>query len=356
MKVGKMKDDGDFKKKYTKDLYYCYKALSEQVVSILRTVIKKENIPIAQFENRAKEFDSIEKKIKEKKYPNPEQDIKDFAGIRIITFYYEDVLKIKDIIHNEFSIDNDHSLDKLENLKVDEFGYRSFHLVCQFNEKRIALSEYQRFKGLYFEIQVRSVLQHAWAAVSHKLYYKKSTDAPEELQRKLFRLSALFELADEQFTQIRKETVIIGDKYSKDLKEGKLDISLNMNSLEKYFTQESISKHWLEIGKKCGMKYDDVKVTKDMLTELLKTLNKMNITSIHELNKLLSIKTEEIVKILSNFVYKVKKRGGSFSTIPVDMVNIFLLINHRDRIPDGFIGERWNPEIKDTIKSYISES
>jgi putative GTP pyrophosphokinase len=61
----------------------------------------------------------------------------------------------------------------------------------------------KQYADIRAEIQVRTALQHAWSAVHHKLEYKSSTEAPPELRRRLFRLSALFELADEQFSELR---------------------------------------------------------------------------------------------------------------------------------------------------------
>lgn len=53
--------------------------------------------------------------------------------------------------------------------------------------------------GLKVEEQLRTILMHVLAAISHKLLYKRENDAPNVLKRKLNRLSALIELADEQF-------------------------------------------------------------------------------------------------------------------------------------------------------------
>lgn len=51
-----------------------------------------------------------------------------------------------------------------------------------------------------------TVLQHAWATISHKLDYKSEVDVPRELRRSLFRLSALLELADKEFVDLRRRT------------------------------------------------------------------------------------------------------------------------------------------------------
>ena len=109
------------------------------------------------------------RKVERKSHANPFDEIKDFAGVRVISYYNDDVDRIAIILNSELDVDPAHSMDKISNLDIDEFGYRPFHLVCKLKEPRIALPEWKRFSGLTIEIQVRSVLQHAWAAISHKL-------------------------------------------------------------------------------------------------------------------------------------------------------------------------------------------
>ena len=63
----------------------------------------------------------------------------------------------------------------------------------------------EKFSNLNAEIQIRTVLQHSWASISHELEYKKITKSRSILQRKLFRLASLIELADEEFKSTRDQ-------------------------------------------------------------------------------------------------------------------------------------------------------
>jgi hypothetical protein len=54
-------------------------------------------------------------------------------------------------------------------------------------------------------VQVRTVLQHAWASISHALQYKQEDDIPRALRRRLARISALLEVADEEFAELNRE-------------------------------------------------------------------------------------------------------------------------------------------------------
>lgn len=52
------------------------------------------------------------------------------------------------------------------------------------------------------EIQIRTIIQHAWSSLDHRIIYKQ--DVPDELSRAVERLAALFEIADSEFMQIRE--------------------------------------------------------------------------------------------------------------------------------------------------------
>lgn len=188
---------------YRENLRPAFTRLSERLHGLLKDLLKDAGIDVAQLDHRVKDVDSFVGKVERKAYADPFAEIKDFCGFRIVTYYSDDVQKVADLLRKEFAVDPDHSTDKLGELAVDEFGYRSFHVVATLGDSRTGLPEWKVHANRSFEIQVRSVLQHAWAAISHKLDYKTASQAPEELRRKLFRLSALLELADDEFASIR---------------------------------------------------------------------------------------------------------------------------------------------------------
>jgi len=58
------------------------------------------------------------------------------------------------LIDNEFKIDESNSVDKRKEFDYSQFGYNSLHKVCELKKSRIKLSEYSKFKGIYFEVQI----------------------------------------------------------------------------------------------------------------------------------------------------------------------------------------------------------
>lgn len=152
------------------------------------------------------------------------------------------------------------------------------------------LAEWRQYAGIPAEIQVRTALQHAWAAVQHKLDYKSSIEAPLELRRRLFRLSALFELADEQFSELRDARARIEADYTADVRKGRLDLPLDEASLTAYL--DDSGKHGIiatMITDTGGKMYaqDDRALAKDR-RDLLKLLNIIEISTISQLDDYLS--------------------------------------------------------------------
>jgi putative GTP pyrophosphokinase len=77
-------------------------------------------------------------------------------------------------------------------LKLDQVGYQGIHYDIKLNDDEVAGTE---FDGVWGEIQVRTLAQHLWSDMSHELGYKPELSVPDEMQRRLFRLSALVERA-----------------------------------------------------------------------------------------------------------------------------------------------------------------
>lgn len=109
---------------------------------------------------------------------------------------------LESIINEEFIINE--KVDKMAEKEPDQFGYGAIHYIVTLGE-RFSGTRYDELKKFLCEIQVRTVLQDAWANIEHHLVYKQESAVPKDLQRKLNGLSGLFETADNQFQQIRDE-------------------------------------------------------------------------------------------------------------------------------------------------------
>ena len=211
-----------------------YEQLSKKVESIIQEIINDQKIHIHAIYCRAKEIESFTKKIEDPKYNDPINQITDFSGIRIITYVESDLELVCKVLETHFEIDPENSIDKSKSLGIDKVGYRSIHYVCKLPKDRIKLPEYKKFDGLFFEIQVRTILQHGWAEIEHDKDYKFSGELPAYLKRRFKVLAGVLELADREFNQLAFEIDKYSASVSSDTKKGKLDILIDSTSIKSY--------------------------------------------------------------------------------------------------------------------------
>ena len=267
-------------------------AMTGRLRTLIVDLLAEANIEVIQIEARTKAVDSFTEKISRKraKYENPLREITDLVGIRIITYYLEDVAAVGEILKKEFQIDATNSVDKAAGLDPDRFGYTSVHYVVALSPDRRKLGEWRPYASYRAEIQVRTALQHAWSAVNHKLNYKSPTEVPKELRRRLFRLSALFELADEQFSELRDARARIASEYAEDVRGGQLNIPLDEASITAYLhdggRRDIIARLVTQSGGQIVVP-EEKRLVRDR-RDLLRLLNTVGLSTIAQLDKYLS--------------------------------------------------------------------
>ncbi|ASS49407.1 MAG: hypothetical protein A3D31_03205 [Candidatus Fluviicola riflensis] len=196
----------------------------------LETLLINSNVEFHLIEKRLKAITSLQNKLDQKVSNNSStisiltsselnntREITDLSGIRVIVFFLEDVRSVVNLICMNYAIDERNSNFFLSSSEHDRFGYQSVHVIVEWESIKI-------------EVQIRTVLQHAWAAISHKMDYKSEVKAPYQLKRKLSRLSGLVEIADNE----------LKTEYSlKVMKEGKrlFHEPIDYSSLSAYFNK-----------------------------------------------------------------------------------------------------------------------
>ena len=183
-------------RQYSKTRIY-YEEFAEQVLNILKAIVKQEypDIKIASYSKRAKEVESLRKKLRKDKY-NEDSEITDLAGVRVITYSKKDIPLIAAIIERSFDVDIQNSVDKTLILGNDKVGYRGAHYVVSFCKDRVRMPENKKFEGLKCEIQVTSLIAHTWSEIIHEKGYKFEGELPEDLERRQNLLAGMLELAD----------------------------------------------------------------------------------------------------------------------------------------------------------------
>ena len=180
-----------------------FQTVLERLEVLLRDRIKVSSSPT--YRTRLKEFPSYYRKLLRvlSEGMEPVTDLPvltDMIGIRIICAFLQDLTEVEKILHEQFTV------IEVERKGADrtfrEFGYESTHILLEIPSEVTGGLELPA--GLVFEIQVRTILQDAWAEVEHELVYKSEFspfDLP--LKRKLASINASLSLADIIFQEIR---------------------------------------------------------------------------------------------------------------------------------------------------------
>jgi len=132
---------------------------------------------------------------------NELREITDLLGLRVVTYFEDAVDRVARVLERRLPVALEHSIDKRRRADSSAFGYRSMHYVCHIPSGTDNLPS----PPFCFEVQVRTVLEHAWAEIEHDLGYKSRDVIPAGPRRRLSRLAGLLELADQEFVAIRTE-------------------------------------------------------------------------------------------------------------------------------------------------------
>ena len=185
---------------------------NEAVVSEIKSKLLLAELVVHSVSGRVKSRDWFERKMRK----NLNRPVQDVVGVRIITHYREDVRRVEAILREILIVDDGTYVDKATMLAPGAFGYRSVQFVGQipnegFGSDHTSLAN--RMHGMSWmgesagtvEVQIRSILEHAWAEVDHELIYKAERPAPFAVQRKFALTAALLESADTHLDSIREE-------------------------------------------------------------------------------------------------------------------------------------------------------
>ena len=221
----KLDPHGELLLKQFRELRPSLQQLAEEATALLRQALREQGVYVTAIEHRVKAEKSLTGKLELKgaKYKSID-DITDLVGLRVITFYTDEVDKVAVIAKGLFDIDWQESVDKRKLHELDAFGYNSLHYICRL-----------RTGGPRFELQMRTALQHVWSTIEHDTGYKGDVKIPREYKRQFSRLAGMLELVDEEFSRLR---MVLTDYRRQTLalvKSGKLDdVPLSRETFRSY--------------------------------------------------------------------------------------------------------------------------
>lgn len=219
-----------------------YEDFAEVVKDILQEALRTASIKVASIEARAKAIDSFADKAAEgidgdpnrPKYADPVTQITDLAAARVITFFLDTIPKVDAIISSQFTIRERTDKSALL-MKEEKLGYHSVHYIVELRDNRTALPEYSRYHSLRAEIQLRTVLQHAWAEIEHDIQYKSLETIPVAVRRRFLALAGLLEIADREFQAVQAEDERLRQQARTSVRQGRLqEVEITWDALKAY--------------------------------------------------------------------------------------------------------------------------
>ena len=169
--------------------------------SIYKTTTGK---PIHNIQYRIKKKDSIEEKLKLHGFAptveSAKDQLQDIAGIRIICYFVGDVNNLVAMLKKQSDLIFIRERNYIDNSKPN--GYRSHHLILGVNVCCLDACEYYPV-----EIQLRTISMDFWAAMEHRVSYKKQYDNKEQRVAELLSYSNILEKMEKEFEKYNDHPV-----------------------------------------------------------------------------------------------------------------------------------------------------
>ena len=185
------------------------RGITDDFVALVTAMLDEAGINYLSVSGRTKSVDSFAGKVRRRAaagtpFVDPLAEITDQVGVRVITYVASDVAAVAELLADQLTVLDDRDLG-LETAGEGRFGYASRHLLVSRDRPAGPGDEVAYDPTRSASVQLRTVLQHAWAEFEHDIRYKGTV--PEQLVADLdrrFTLAAgLIELADKEFSEIR---------------------------------------------------------------------------------------------------------------------------------------------------------
>ena len=309
-----------------------YQRLAQVAEETLRQALKKQHVTVIALEHRIKTESSLAGKLELKgaKYHTLD-DVTDILGMRVVTFYSDDVDKVAAIVNEIFQVDWSNSVDKRKLHRLDSFGYNSLHYIC-----RLKNSD---GRGLPFEIQMRTALQHVWSTLDHDTAYKGGgVNIPNEYRRQFNRLAGMLELVDEEFSRLRNVLTDYRRQMLALEASGQLDkVDMNSDTFRRYLEAQPFARLNQRIAA-----INQAELYPVPMMPFLRVLQKLGFETLGEVNRLIEEHSDDAYRLavsqlgttdldilsenigLQNlcFVYVLKRGGG-----PAELCQIYNWLN-----------------------------
>lgn len=183
-----------------------YAKWGDYVVGVIESKLKDARVSAdlikIPVKPRVKTIESALGKLGRKGYSDPLQEMTDLVGVRFVVLLSDEVETVCAVIQNEETWSAKRSRDTAAEIEKNTkiFDYQSQHFEVrpvrpiEFGGETIAVD-------MCCEVQIRTLLQHAYAEMVHDNIYKPSGFVPFQAERHVARSMALMETTDDLFSR-----------------------------------------------------------------------------------------------------------------------------------------------------------
>jgi len=193
---------GEWRDRYIAS-YSLYRDYTKRLEHLVQDLLEQIDLDLFHIESSTEGIDNFVERLRNSKENVASlEEIPDLSCIRVILYFAEDLEKVSRLVEEEFTVYPLQSVPFDALRDPDAYGYRSVRFAVSLSPERSSLREWRKYASLRGEIQIRTILQNAWATITKKLPYEEVQRSKSGLKRKLSRMSALLEEADEGFLTV----------------------------------------------------------------------------------------------------------------------------------------------------------
>ena len=184
-----------------------YEEYASRVRNLVQDLIEREDIEIHSIEGWAKAPVDLVRSLNARGDDRDTEleSVLDLVTVRVLLRFPEDVCKVEEIVLAEFDVDHARSVSSSGLEDPFRFGYPAVVYTLALSESRSSLREWGKYRGLGFRLELRTMLQEAWATIVPRVNLNVDSVSEKKLKRRLIRLAALLEEADEGFLSLWEE-------------------------------------------------------------------------------------------------------------------------------------------------------
>ena len=193
---------GEWRDRYIAS-YSLYRDYTKRLEHLVQALLEQIDLDLFHLESSTESIDNFVERLRNSEGEvGSLEEIPDLSCIRVILYFAEDLEKVSRLVEEEFTVYPLQSVPFDDLRDPDAYGYRSVRFAVSLSPERSSLREWRKYGPLRGEIQIRTILQNAWATITKKLPYEEVQRSKSGLKRKLSRMSALLEEADEGFLTV----------------------------------------------------------------------------------------------------------------------------------------------------------